>query len=221
MLFTLAAIAATAAPAAAHFVFVVPAKDGKTATVVFSDDLEPDENVPVEKIAGLKLTGVAAGGATAPVECKPGKHCLTADLGPAAPPVVYGTVVYGLMSRKDTKPALLVYHPKAVRAGATGPAAAVGAAAMLEVVPVTAAGQTRFQLLAAGQPVADAEGSVLKPDETKAKVKTDAAGFTPAFDGVGRYVVWLRHTAAKAGAHDGKAYDEERHYATLVVDVGR
>src|SRR3954453_19851468 len=42
--------------AGAHFVFIVPDKDGSAARVVFSDDLSPDENVPVSKIAGTKLT---------------------------------------------------------------------------------------------------------------------------------------------------------------------
>ena len=86
-------------------------------------------------------------------------------------------------------------------------------------MPVTADGKTKFQLLLVGKPVADAEGSVLKPDGTKEKVKTDKDGFTPAFDATGRYAVWLRHTEAKAGEHDGKKYEEIKHYATLVADV--
>ena len=217
----LAAVAAlTVAPlASAHFVFVVPAKDGKTVQVVFSEDLDPDADVPIEKIAGLKLTAVTADGKSAPVACKKAEHCLTGDLGATAPALAYGSVTYGLMTRKDAKPALLVYHPKAVFAGATGKPATVGEQAVVEVVPVTAGGKTKFQLLAAGKPVADAEGSVLKPDGSKEKVKTDKDGFTTAFDAIGRYAVWLRHTEARAGEHDGKKYEEIKHYATLVADA--
>jgi uncharacterized GH25 family protein len=69
--------------------------------------------------------------------------------------------------------------------------------------------------------VADSEGSVLLPDGKKEKLKTDKDGYTAAFEGSGRYAVWLRHVETKAGEHDGKKYEEVRHYATLVVDVAK
>lgn len=214
---TLLAVAAMSAHA--HFVFVVLAPDGKSVRVVFSDDLEPDENVDIGKVAGLKLTARFAGWKEAPVECKTDKHHLTAEVKRADPLCVYGTVTYGLMSRKDDKPTLLVYHPKAIFAGCDPKSAVIGEKAALEVVPVTDAGKTRFRLLAQGKPVADAEGSVILPDGKKEKVKTDKDGFTPAFNAAGRYGVWLRHTEAKAGEHDGKKYEEVRHYATLVIEI--
>ncbi len=215
-LLSLLASAAAVATGFAHFVYLVPAKDGQTVTVVFSDSLDPDENVAIDKIASLKLTA-RVGGTDTPVECKTGKHELTAALAADAK-VAFGTVTYGLSTRGD-KPSLLVYHPKAVRAGATGKEATVGEKAAVEVVPVSADGKTRFRLLAGGKPVADAEGSVLLPDGKKEKLTTDADGFTAAFAGAGRYAVWLRHTEAKAGEADGKKYDEVKHYATLVADV--
>jgi uncharacterized GH25 family protein len=215
-LLTLLASAVAVATGFAHFVYVVPAKDGKTVTVVFSDSLDPDEDVPIEKIATLKLTGVANGQETT-VACKTGKHELTATLA-ADTKVAFGSVTYGLMSRGD-KPSLLLYHPKAVLNGASEKEATIGAKAALEVVPVSADGKTKFRLLAAGKPVADAEGSVLLPDGKKEKLMTDKDGYTTAFAGSGRFAVWLRHTEAKAGEHDGKKYDEVKHYATLVADA--
>jgi hypothetical protein len=212
------AAAAVAAPASAHMVYVVPAPDGRAVTVVFSDSLAPDEKVRMDKVAGLKLVA-RTDGKDAPVECVKGEHALTAKLT-AAPSLAYGTVVYGLMSKAE-KPTLLVYHAKAVFGAATGPAATVGEAAALEVVPVTEGGKTRLRLLAKGKPVADAEGGVLLPDGTKEKVKTDADGYTAAFAQSGRYAAYLRQTATTAGEHDGKKYEEVRHYATLVVDVAR
>jgi uncharacterized GH25 family protein len=216
LLLTLAAVVATAAVSVAHFVYVVPAKDGKSVVVVFSDSLDPDENVPVEKIAGLKLTA-RTNGKDAAVECKADKHSLTANF-PEGTTLAFGTVTYGLLAKGD-KPSLLVYHPKAVLGGATAKAATVGEKAALEVVPVTTDGKTKFRLLAGGKPVADAEGSVLLPDGKKETLKTDADGHTAAFAGAGQFAVWLRHTEAKAGEIDGKKYDEVKHYATLVVDV--
>jgi hypothetical protein len=206
-----AVFAATAGLAQPHFVYVVPTPTG-AATVVFSDDLEPDENVPVAKIAGLKLQARTADGKDTAVECKVEKHHLTATAPAGA--VLHGSVTYGLTTKAGAKPSLLVYHPKAVPAGVAN--AVVGAAA--EAVPVTEAGKTRFRLLVAGKPVADAEGSVTLPDGTKQKVKTDAEGFTEGFAVTGRYAVWLRHTEAKAGDHDGKKYEDVKHYATLVFD---
>lgn len=200
----------------AHFVYVVPAKDGKTVSVVFSEDLNPDEDVAIEKIATLKLTGVANGQETT-VACKTGKHELTAALA-ADTKVAFGSVTYGLMSKGD-KPSLLMYHPKAVLFGASEKEATIGTKAALEVVPVTADGKTKFRLFAAGKPVAESEGSVLLPDGKKEKVKTDKDGYTAAFAGSGRFAMWLRHTEVKAGEHDGKKYAEVKHYATLVADV--
>lgn len=216
-----ATAALTLAPAAApaHFVFVVPQPDGKTVHVVFSESLDPDEAVDIGKVAGLKLTGRSADGKDAPVELKKATYNLAGELKLAGPLCVSGTVTYGLMSRKGVKPALLVYHPKAVFPGCDPKFMVVGEKAALEVVPVTAGGTTRFRLLARGKPVADAEGSVLLPDGGKQKVKTDKDGYTPAFAPTGRYGVWLRHTEATAGDHGGKKYEEVRHYATLVADA--
>lgn len=215
------AVALVAGPARAHFVFVVPQKDGTSVKVVFSDSLEPDENVDIAKIAGLKLTGRYDGGKHAPIECKKGEHCLTGTLGLVDPRVVFGSLDYGVIQRGEAKPFLLKYHPKAVFAGTDTRAATLGEAADLEIVPVTESGKTRFRLLAKGKPVADAEGGVLLPDGKKEKVNTDADGYTPAFTQTGRYAAYLRLTEAKAGEHDGKKYEEVRHYATLVVDVAR
>src|SRR5688572_29109540 len=44
--------AAAASPASAHFVFVVPEPDASKAKVVFSEDLEADEDVDIKLIGG-------------------------------------------------------------------------------------------------------------------------------------------------------------------------
>ena len=63
--------AAVAAVCHAHAMYIVT--DGPTTTVVFSDDLEPDENVAVEKIAKLKLEAVLADAKT--TEIRYGDTC--------------------------------------------------------------------------------------------------------------------------------------------------
>jgi len=210
------ALALTVAFATAHMVYVVPAKDAKTATIVFSDSLDPDEEVPIEKIKALKLTAVA-GGKAAAVEHKTEKHSLSATL-PADTKLVYGSVTYGLFTRGE-KPALLVYHPKAILGGATGKDATVGEKAATEIVPVADGGKVKFQFIVSGKPVAEADVNVALPDGKKEKVKTDKEGFTPAFDAAGRYAVYAKHVETKAGEVDGKKYEQVSHYATLVADA--
>jgi len=207
-------LAAAPLAATAHMVYLVPSADGKSLTVVFSDTLEPDEKVKMTKVAGLKLVGQPAEGRPAALELTKGDHKFTAALA-AGTKAASGEVTYGLMTKAE-KPTLLVYHPKAVLGGPDGP---TGAA--LEAVAVTAGGKTRFRLLAGGKPVAGAAGGVLLPDGGQEKVTTDKDGYTAAFAGAGRYAVWLRRTEAKAGEHGGKAYEEVRRYATLVIDVAK
>lgn len=218
MAFSVMAVAVFAVAAHAHMVYVVPAKDGQSLTVVFSDSLDPDEKVKMTKVAGLKLF-VCADGKCTPVECTQGDHSFTAKL-PKGASVVYGTATYGVLSKSE-KPTLLVYHPKAVFDGADAKTATIGENAALEIVPVREGGKTKFRLLAKGKPVADAEGSVLLPDGKKEKVKTDKDGYTTAFEQSGRYGASLKFNETKAGEHDGKKYEEVRHYATLVVDVAK
>lgn len=218
LLVSLVSLAACAAAAHAHMVYVVPAEDGQSIIVVFSDSLDADEKVKMDKIAGLKLVARIDGKDT-PVEYTKGDHSFAAKL-PKTPSVIYGTAVYGLLTKSD-KPTLLVYHPKAVFAGADAKAATIGEAAALEIVPVAEAGKTRFRLLAKGKPVSGAEGTVVLPGGVKEKVTTDKDGYTPGFEKTGRYAAYLKLNEVKSGEHDGKKYEEVRHYATLVADLGK
>jgi len=211
-------LAVAPAVAVAHMVLIVPNADGVGAAVVFSDSLAPDPKVAVTKLHGLTLTARSEAGKETPVALTKAEHQLTAAAGFEGAKLVYGSVVYGFASKAEV-PAIIVYHPKFVAAGVTGKEAAVGDKCVLEIVPVTVAGKTRFQLLALGKPIENAEGSVTRPDGKKEPLKTDKDGFTAAFEATGRYAAHLRHTEAKPGEHEGKKYAEAKHYATLVVDV--
>ncbi len=206
------------ASALAHFVYVVPSTNGQTITVVMSEDLEADEAVSIEKISGLKLTARTADGKESPVATKVDKHALIARV-PEHAKLLYGDVTYGLLSRANTKPALLVYHPKAILSGCDEKAANLGAKAVIEISTRTTNGKTALRVTSAGKPVADTEVNVLLPDGERKKLKTNADGLTEAVSAKGRYAAWVRHLEPKAGMHDGKPYEEIRHYATLVVDL--
>jgi hypothetical protein len=216
-----AAVTLTAAlTAPAHFVFVVPDKAGAKAAVVFSEDLEADPDVPIARIAGLKLTLRDATGKDTPLEHKAEKQSLTVTLPGDGPRVVYGTIAYGVMQKGDAKPYLLAYHPKALVGTVPADKASVGDKLPAELVPVAEAGKVRLKLVAGGQPVAGAEVNVIEPDGDKPKLKTGADGLTPALEGTGQFGAWARYFETKAGEHGGKKYDEVRNYATLVFDVG-
>lgn len=215
-----ALLAAAALTAHAHFVFVVPdPKDPAKAVVVFSDDLDPDENVTMDKVVGLKLTCRDAAGKDAAVEHKAGKHELAATVPGTGPRVVFGSLNYGVMQKGDAKPYLLAYHPKAVIGTVPAEKVVLGEKVLpVELIPVVAGSDVKFKFLSAGKPVADAEVAVIKPDGGKAKAKTDKDGLTEAFPAKGRYGAWAKDTVAKPGEFGGKKYEEARHYATLVTE---
>ena len=200
-----------------HFPFVVPDAKGESAKVVFSDTLEPDADVNIEKIASTKLTLRDATGKESPLEWKKGDGFYAVNVPGGGDRVVYGVTDYGVLQKGDTKPFKLAYYPKAVL-GAAG-AKAVGEKLALEVVAEGGSGKVRFRVLAAGKPLADSEVTVMLPAGGKKAATTDKDGYTPAFDGAGRYGVYAKQTEVKSGEHGGKKYDEVRSYATLVCDV--
>ncbi|HVK16073.1 MAG TPA: kelch repeat-containing protein [Fimbriiglobus sp.] len=220
LLLTAAATLAAALTAPAHFAFVVPDKSGAKAAVVFSEDLESDPDVPIARVAGLKLTLRDAAGKDTPLEHKAEKQSLAVTLPGDGPRVVFGTVVFGVLQKGDAKPFLLAYHPKALVGAVPADRATVGDKLPAELVPVAEAGKVRLKLVAGGQPVAGAEVNLIEPDGDKTKLKTGADGLTAALDGTGQFGAWVRYTEVKAGELGGKKYEEVRHYPTLVVSVG-
>jgi N-acetylneuraminic acid mutarotase len=204
--------------ARAHFIFIVPDDEGTQARVILSETLEVDENVDPALVDGVKLVtrdGSGAEGALAVV--RDGETRLV-KLPAKTRGAIHGTLTHGVM-KHGPKPFLVVYHPKACLGYPFGSAARIGAESPAEIVPAGHPGAVRFQLLARGEPVADAKLVVLLPDEKQQEVVTDAQGHTPVFDAAGRYGAWARHVVAKPGEHAGEAYVEERHYPTLVMDV--
>ncbi|CAN5257915.1 kelch repeat-containing protein [soil metagenome] len=201
--------------ASAHFVFVVPSKDGKTVQVVMSETLTVDEDVTVDKLAGLKLTARDASGKDTPLTLKADKHTMAAPLEKLKPRLVFGSVPYDVMKRGDAKPFLLQYHAKAVWHGGDAEAATLGKTAALEIVPTMTNGQPALIVLAEGEPVADVEVNLVSSTGEKSKTKTGKDGVTPEFKLKGLSGAWTKRNETKAGEHDGKKYDEIRHYATL------
>jgi uncharacterized GH25 family protein len=213
-------VIAAASLSRAHFPFIVPDDKGGAAKVVFSDTLEPDTNVNIEKIGNTKLTLRDAGGKESPVEWKKGEGHYSLEIPGSGTRTIYGVTDYGVLQKGDTKPFKLTYYPKAVIGAATAKEATIGKLP-LEVVAVGGGSKVKFQVLATGKPLPDSEVMVILPDGAKKTSTTTKEGFTPEYDGAGRYAVYAKQIEAKPGEHAGKKYDEARHYATLVCDVGK
>ena len=202
-----------------HFPFIVPEGKGETAKVVFSDSLEPDTKVNIEKLAGTKLVLRDAAGKETPLEWKKGEGFYAVTVPGAGDRVVYGVTDYGVLQKGEEKPFKLVYYPKAVIGAAAAKTATVGEKLPLEVAAEGAGGKVKFRVLAAGKPAANLEVTVMLPDGAKKAATTDAGGYTPEYDAAGRYGVYAKLIEAKTGDLGGKKFDEVRHYATLVCDV--
>ncbi len=207
------------AVAHAHFPFIVPDDKGESAKVVFSDSLEPDANVNIEKISNTKLTLRDAAGKDTALDWKKGEGFYAVNVPGRGDRVVFGVTDYGVLQKGDDKPFKLAYFPKAIIGNAS--AKPVGEKLALEVAAESAGGKVRFRVLAVGKPVADSETTVMLPGGEKKAVKTDKDGYTPTFEGVGRYGVYAKQVEIKEGEHAGKKFSEIRNYATLVCDVAK
>ncbi len=211
-------ILAAALTARAHFVFVVP-QDGGKAFVFLSETLEPDAQIDPAMIAGAKLQLRDADGKETDLTLEKGEHALTVATTGGGTRLIHGIVDLGVSTRESDKPYILVYHPKTIL-GDAWDGSTVGRVPV-EIVPTGKEGSLRLKLLVEGKPVADAEITVLLPDGTSSKMKTDAQGLTDVLTQKGRYGAWARYWQSAPGERDGKKYDEIRHYATLVFDAGK
>jgi uncharacterized GH25 family protein len=208
----------TVAATQAHFPFIVAESDGRSAKVVFSDDLTPDANVNIEKIATTKLTLRDSAGKESALSWKKENGFYAVNVPGTGTRVVYGTTDYGVLQKGDTKPFKLAYFPKAIIGDVNDRIAILGEKTPLEVVATVSFGKIKFQVLAGGKPVADSEVTVLVPDSSKKMVKTDKDGFSTEFESKGRYGVVAKYFETKSGDHAGKKYEEIRNYTTLVCD---
>ena len=229
-MWSVALLLAAAAPARAHFVWLLPAEPGAKepgVRLIFSDGLEPDRPELLKKVAHTKLFARGADGKEVAVKAGEGKDALNVALPDGKLYEVAGVCRYGVTQRGSTGPFLLNYYPKAF-AGLgrwqRGPEAFLQpwGKLPLEIVPVLDAEGSAVRVFWQGEPLAGAEVALLVPGEDKpVEGKTDAGGtfLLTAPKKAGLYGVRARHTEKKAGELDGKKYTEVRHYATLVLRV--
>ncbi len=204
----------------AHFGFVVPHAGGRSGDFILSEDLKPERYVNVDLIREAKLFVRDAAGTDTPLTLVREGNLFRVALPGKGNRIVHGKANLGISPNgRGPKPFLLLYYPKTILGSLTGKEANVAGDTPVELVPTGEPGNLRFQLIARGKPLADSEVAVIVPGGKEQRVKTDADGFTPAFHETGRFAAWARLWEPASGSHEGKPYEQLRHYAMLVFDA--
>jgi hypothetical protein len=216
----------TALPLQAHFIWILPdPTDRARASVVFSDDLQPDKKVPVSKIAGTSLFVRDTDGKTSPLKWEEGKTAYELTLPEKGPRGVGAVCLYGVYQHGKEKPALLHYYAKTLLGMSKGISAPETSLLRegwksLDLDLVLAKDNRRVQVLWQGKPLPDAEVVLLVPGVDKAVMrKTNEQGEVAldAARSAGLYGIRANHIKDQAGEHDGKKYSVVRYLATLVL----
>jgi hypothetical protein len=220
-------LAAAAAPAHGHFIWIVPGEGG-TVRLVFSDSPKPDDPALLAKIAHAQLMVRGTDGTLAPPQLKQAKDALEAAVPGTGLREVAAVCQYGVVQRGKAEAFLLKYYAK----GFVGVQPERGVPGLfwqswdklpLEIVPLEDKGdRSAARVLWHGKPLAEAEFVLLVPGKDKpVEGKTDADGLIalPRPSGGGTYAIRVKHTEAKDGELGGKKYKEVRHYATLTLEI--
>jgi hypothetical protein len=214
LLASLIVIAFGTATAQAHFIWIVPDKQGTTAQVVFSETPEPDDPGLLDKIAKTQLF-LRHADKEVSLKWTKGKEAFHVALPGTGLRTVGGVCFYGVLKKDEADPFLLMYYAKAHVAG-SGNHLPWGRLP-LEIVQV----EGKFQVLWQGKPLAGAEVVCSLPGQEKQEKRmTDKSGtFDLGTLKVGVCGIRAKHVEMKEGENDGKKFKEIRHYSTLVIQV--
>jgi hypothetical protein len=225
-------LALTAAPASAHFIWLVPSEPDagpNSVHMVFSDNLLPDPNPELlNKIAQTVLERRGSNGLPQAIRYTKGKQAFEVPVPEKGVHLVTGVCKYGVFQRGDNDPMLLNYYPKTIvglplRGESPDLLSRTTETLPLEIVPVLGKGERAVRVLWQGKPLEGAEVAVLLPGEGKKPLegKTDKDGLfsLEKVELGGLFGIRARHTEPKEGELDGKKYKAIRHYATLTIPL--
>ncbi len=220
----LCVLAAVPQGASAHFLWIVAgaqSPDGK-AHVYFAEDASPDDPELLDRLGTLTVHQKVDGKLVA-LKAAKGKDSLVADPGEAKSDVYALNHSYGVMSRGNSPPFLLKYHAKCLTS--TEPSkwtATAGAEALpFELVPRFDGEKLVVRTLWQGKPLPAGEYVVAFEGTEDIKGTADERGeFSFKLPAGKPASIRVKHVDKTKGEHDGKAYEETRHYTTLVVTLG-
>jgi hypothetical protein len=217
LLFASLALFLAASAVQAHFVWILPG-EGNKVKVVFSDQLAPDQAELLDRIKHTKLFALDEKGEQQELKLTKVDNCFEATL-PAGAKCVHGHCVYGVFQRGEGKPMLLTYYATC-NMGNTTPAL------NWDTMPIQVKQEKpgMFTILHANTPLANTDVVVYGPEGFKQQtLKTNTEG-TINLDlstaPKGTYGLRILQSAAKAGTHEGKKYEETRTYLTYVFTHG-
>jgi hypothetical protein len=213
----------------AHFIWIVPGPgaDNPEVQVIFSDSLKPDNADLLKKIASTRFFAQSRDGRALEAKKTDMGDTLKLTLPDAKCAVIRGACRYGVVKRGNSASFLLVYYPKAIldqmprRGEAPARSDETSDLTPLEIIPVRDKAGL-FQVSWRQQPVYALEVTVQRQSEDKSTTRQlDIDGVFALEEGgkapAGTYGMRVAYVDSKPGEHEGKAYKEVRHYATLVV----
>jgi Protein of unknown function (DUF3386) len=216
--------------ARAHFIWIVPDKDGKSVQVVFSDTPKPDDPKLLAKIAKTEVFAPSGRDKLVTLKWTEGKEGYQVIVPNAGAGAIAAVCNYGVVEKGKAEPFLLKYHAIALVQPIPGLRGAdISRPPGMDLSVAFAYGRTeageitlRFVVDFRGKPLTDAEVSLVPADGATKEVKS-VEGYANL--GLlkdlkpGVYGIRVRHVEAKEGELDGKKYKEVRHYATFTFRV--
>ncbi len=206
--------------ARAHFLFIVPpARESRTAQVVFSDSTKPDSEKLLAKIGHATFQVVDDRGKVTSVKARNNGKTLDIEVPGKGPAEVIGQCIYGVVDR-GKEPFLLEYY---------GQADLDGSRWLLKGLPkevkqplqilIDDGPRVKARVLWQGKPLVGAE--VVQVSEKPVTMKTDDKGEVKVNVDQWPVVLRARQIEEKKGTHGGKKYSSVRRNATLVFNLGR
>ena len=209
--------------ASAHFIWVtIETADGQSAVqTFFAEEPAAGEAHLIDKIDHSQIAICDADGKRTPLavskQVRDELGWLEAELAQPAAAVElqceYG-VYHGM---------LLQYYAKHLRLDNAGQRASLARAKQwpLDIAPTLSGDTLQLRLLWQGKPVADAKLTVTSPAHDAEELTTNQQGIVHiASPATGSYAILASYVEEdKGGEHDGEAYTETGHYATLTLTL--
>ena len=209
--------------AQAHFLWIVAgsqAPDGKIH-LYFGESAIPDDPELLRNVAATKLIEWQSG-ISHELPLTKGEDSLVATPTAKGPAQYTTSFTYGLMTRGDAS-FLLQYHAKTYNTDTPRFWTATNNVEKLpfEIVPRLDDGELVLKVLWDGKPLGEAEVtvSVEGQDDVKGMTEKRSGEFRTSLPMGGRYSFRAKFVEKKTGEHDGKTYQEVRHYTTLALQL--